>query len=134
MRPSALGISGLLCHRVLKKPLYLFDRASLVAQVVKNLPAMEETQISFPDQEDHPAWARVSVRARTGLRLEPRAATRLPIPLRSRESLGSPRGEAALRREGGKEVGVGTDPGWRAASQAETVPSPLSFHASPTRV
>jgi len=24
-----------------------------VAQVVKNLPAMEETQISFPDQEDH---------------------------------------------------------------------------------
>ena len=47
MRPSALGISGLLCHRVLKKPLYLFDRASLVAQVVKNLPAVQETWIQF---------------------------------------------------------------------------------------
>ena len=79
-----------------------------------------------PERSLHPAWARVSVRARTGLNLEPRAAARLPIPLRSRESLRSPCGEeAALRREGGKEVGVGTDPGWRAATLAETVPSPL---------
>ena len=28
------------------------DIASLIAQLVKNLPAMQETQIQSPDQED----------------------------------------------------------------------------------
>ena len=28
------------------------ERASLIAQLVKNLPAMQETQVQFLDQED----------------------------------------------------------------------------------
>lgn len=53
-----------------------------------------------------------------------------PVSREPRESAGA----GGCAAQGGREVGVGTDPGWRAASQAETVPSPLSFHASPTPV
>ena len=30
----------------------IFNRASLIAQLVKNLPAMQETPVQFPGQED----------------------------------------------------------------------------------
>ena len=32
--------------------MYVKERASLIAQLVKNLPAMQETQVRFMDQED----------------------------------------------------------------------------------
>ena len=32
--------------------MYVKERASLIAQLVKNLPAMQETQVRFLDQED----------------------------------------------------------------------------------
>ena len=34
--------------------MYVKERASLIAQLVKNLPAMQETQVRFLDQEDPP--------------------------------------------------------------------------------
>ena len=36
----------------LSNPFFFYSWASLVAQMVKNLPAMQETQVRPPDQKD----------------------------------------------------------------------------------
>ena len=49
---SNLHLLGLLHWQVGSFVGHLFLRASLVAQLVKNLPAMQETLVQFLDQED----------------------------------------------------------------------------------
>ena len=54
---TALPTSDLCFHYLLhrehiKAKVYPVVRASLIAQLVKNLPAMKETQVRFLDQEE----------------------------------------------------------------------------------
>ena len=50
---NVLNISvSLICSMVLFKSIVSLLRASLVAQLVNNLPAMPETPVRFLDQED----------------------------------------------------------------------------------
>lgn len=96
-------------------------------------PGVGAGDLGRPEQSLHPDWARVSVRARPGLRLAPRAATLLLLTPQPRGSLGSPGEEEAELHRGarGGRSWVGPRPGSCEARGDRALPTALFPRACP---